>query len=355
MLKRLMWIGILSVAAIFVLTELCSAAAIAEREPIVEGPQMTTVLDTGQVLFQFTAPFNNTDGMAWDGTNLWIGCDGVDRIWKVDTLGNFLDSIPTPAVTATGLTWDGEYLWCADGGTFRIYKLDPATGAILDSIPSPGTAVSCEGLAWMNDTLWNTNWNQQFIWALDPATGAIWNQFGSPGTGSTGLTWDWVDNALWNSDQLTDQIYKLDPVTGTVITSFACPDAEVQDLAFDGTCMWTCGWTSGEVYKMDIGYVGVQEHEPSQAVITDLHVSPNPFSNRVDIRFQITDNSTVDLKIYDTSGKLVRQFDRTTMKLSDYISWYGTDDFNQRLPNGVYFMKLKAGNYTTTQKLLLIR
>ncbi|MGB7055581.1 MAG: glutaminyl-peptide cyclotransferase, partial [bacterium] len=255
MCNRMSVISIIAIAAIFGLTAVSTAAVVAEnnaaRQPLNHNPPR----DTGTVVYQFAAPSTNVDGMTWDGTNLWLGSDGLDRIYKMDTLGNVLDSFPAPNTTSTGLCWDGQYLWCADGGTIRIYKLDPVTGAIIDSIPGPGSGTSCEGLAWMNDTLWNTNWAQTFIWRLDPATGTIWGQLNAPGTGSTGLAWDWHDNALWNSDQLTDFIYKLDPATGNVITQFACPDAEIQDLAFDGTYLWSCGWTSGNVYKMDIGYV----------------------------------------------------------------------------------------------------
>lgn len=255
MRNRMSAICVIVIAAIFGLTAVSTAAVVAENNAARRPPNHNPPRDTGTVVYQFPAPSINVDGMAWDGTNLWLGSDGLDRIYKMDTLGNVLDSFPAPAVTATGLCWDGQYLWCADGGTFQIYKLDPVTGAIIDSIPGPGVGTSCEGLAWMNDTLWNTNWAETFIWKLDPATGTIWGQLNAPGTGSTGLTWDWHDNVIWNSDQLTDFIYKLDPATGTIITQFACPDAEIQDLAFDGTYLWSCGWTSGNVYKMDIGYV----------------------------------------------------------------------------------------------------
>jgi len=259
MIKRLLFIGAISLAVIFGLTEICSAAAMTETARIAESPGNNAPLDTGDVVFQFNAPSGETDGMAWDGTHLWLGCDGLDRIWKVDTLGNILDSIPAPGNTATGMTWDGQYLWCADGFTYYIYKLDPSTGDVIDSIPGPGSLASCEGLAWMNDTIWNTNWFDNIIWELDPATGDIWGQFPAQGQGSTGLTWDWHDNCLWNSDQGTGIIYKLDHTTGTVITTIPAPDPIVQDLAFDGTYLWTCGWTTGIVYKIDIGYVGVEE------------------------------------------------------------------------------------------------
>jgi hypothetical protein len=262
MQKRLMYSAIiLSVA----LLGISSAAVAPENDVVTKAPINPAQRDTGDVVFQFTAPFTNIDGMAWDGDYLWLACDGLNRIWKLDTLGNFVDSFPAPQLTATGLTWDGTNLWCADGGVYYIYKMDPNTGAVLDSIPAPGTQASCEGLAWMNDTLFNTNWSNNIVWALDPTSGSIWFQWNAPGTGSTGLTWDWHDNVLWSSDQLTDFIYKHDPITGTVITSFACPDLEVQDLAFDGTWLWTCGWTSGEVYKLDIGYAP----EPAEILFVD--------------------------------------------------------------------------------------
>ncbi|UCD19921.1 MAG: T9SS type A sorting domain-containing protein [candidate division WOR-3 bacterium] len=264
MLKRMSVVCVIAALAILGSAGMGNATAVpgsnVSRPPLSNPPR-----DTGDVVYQFPGPSINVDGMTWDGTNLWIASDGLDSIYKIDTLGNIISSFQAPNTTATGLCWDGQNLWCADGGTIRIYKLDPVTGAILDSIPGPGTAVSCEGLAWMNDTLWNTNWNNNTLWWLDPTNGTIWGQFPAPGTGSTGLAWDSHDNVLWNSDQLTDFIYKIDPATGTVITSFPCPDAEVQDLAFDGTYLWTCGWTSGIVYKMDIGYVA----EPANILFVD--------------------------------------------------------------------------------------
>ncbi|UCD05642.1 MAG: hypothetical protein JSV98_11155, partial [candidate division WOR-3 bacterium] len=164
MLNRMSVFCVIATLAIFGLTQIGSATVTTERDPVRAPRKYTAPRDTGTVVYQFVAPSNNVDGMAWDGTNLWLGSDGLDRIYKMDTLGNVLDSFPAPNTTATGMCFDGTYLWCADGGTIRIYKLDPATGAILDSIPGPGTGASCEGLAWMNDTIWNTNWSNNTIW-----------------------------------------------------------------------------------------------------------------------------------------------------------------------------------------------
>jgi DNA-binding beta-propeller fold protein YncE len=351
MCKKLLSVCIIALAAIFGLVEMGSAAVMTTQVNTDYVPGNTTYRDTGDVLFQFNAPSNYTDGMAWDGSNLWLSCDGLQRIWKLDTLGNVLDSIPSPGPIPTGLTWDGQYLWCANHIPSRIYKVDPTTGSIIDSIPAPGSGNSCEGLAWMNDTLWNANWSDDSIWALDPTTGNVWNQFAGQAGDPTGLTWDWHDNCLWNSDYGTDLIYKLDPATGTVITSFGTPCLTVQDLAFDGTCLWTCDYNLGVVYKMDIGYTGVEEQEVAEPFIVSLQVSPNPFKHKTDIRCQISNSrSNIELRIYDITGHEVRDFTDQSS-----VTWDGTDQASRRLPSGVYFVKLEVDGQTETQKLLLIR
>jgi len=337
-------------------TEIGSAAmSTANSDAVIKPASQNIPRDTGTVVLQFAGPSTNVDGLTWDGANLWIGSDGLDRIYKMDTLGNLLDSFPAPNTTATGMCYDGQYLWCANGGSpLRIYRLDPATGNIVDSIPGPGGGSSCEGLAWMNDTLWNTNWSDNIVWRLNPVNGSIFGQFAAPGSGSTGLTWDDHDNALWLSDQILGIIYKLNPTTGAVIMSFTAPDAAVQDLVFDGMYLWTCGWYSGTVYKMDIGYTGIEEYGSLHPSAIALRVSPNPSRGTTHISYEIGDNAgTIDnafIRIYDASGRQVESFD-----LASQTSWAGTDGTDRKLPSGVYFLRLQVGDYTATAQLLLVR
>jgi parallel beta-helix repeat protein len=101
---------------------------------------------------------------------------------------------------------------------------------------------------------------------------------------------------------------------------------------------------------------GVEEHKISQTVFTILQVSPNPFTKMTNIKFQVpSSKNQVTMSIYDATGRLVRQWDYSTIRLSDQISWYGRDNSSKQLPNGVYFLKFEAGDHTETKKLLLIR
>ena len=101
-----------------------------------------------------------------------------------------------------------------------------------------------------------------------------------------------------------------------------------------------------------------------------LTLYPNPFSKKTDIRWQIANSRlqnavrqpsaisnqlSVSLKIYDASGRLVRQWDYQTMRLSDQVVWHGDDDLGCPVPSGVYFVQLEAENYRQTANIILLR
>jgi hypothetical protein len=107
--------------------------------------------------------------------------------------------------------------------------------------------------------------------------------------------------------------------------------------------------------------VGVAENIPSETQSMGLRVSPNPFRDQTNIRYSIRNSGYLvqypTLKIYDACGRLVRDFD-LGLSIRNHlsaISWSGDDDVGRKLPGGVYFLTLTAGDYSATEKLLLIR
>ncbi|MBI5475480.1 MAG: T9SS type A sorting domain-containing protein [Ignavibacteriales bacterium] len=78
---------------------------------------------------------------------------------------------------------------------------------------------------------------------------------------------------------------------------------------------------------------------------------PNPFNPVTDIRYQISEISHVKLVIYDVLGRevatLVDEMQDAGFKS---VSWDAS-----KIPSGVYFYKLIAGNYVATKKMILIR
>ena len=110
------------------------------------------------------------------------------------------------------------------------------------------------------------------------------------------------------------------------------------------------------------GIPGVTEHNSEQPVANALKIYPNPFTHQTQIRYSNQEfrNSNFEmrkheLEIYDATGRLVKTFRLTHDALRSTLSWDGRDNQNRMLGSGVYFVKLKAGNYEETEKVMLIR
>uniref|UniRef100_A0A7V0Z4R5 T9SS type A sorting domain-containing protein n=1 Tax=candidate division WOR-3 bacterium TaxID=2052148 RepID=A0A7V0Z4R5_UNCW3 len=96
-------------------------------------------------------------------------------------------------------------------------------------------------------------------------------------------------------------------------------------------------------------------------------ISPNPFKEKLIIRYRIQDggemiqdtryrSGVVSIKIYDVTGRMVREFSRLTVNGErSTIVWFGEDDSGRRLPSGVYFVHLESGGFKKTEKAILLR
>ncbi len=83
---------------------------------------------------------------------------------------------------------------------------------------------------------------------------------------------------------------------------------------------------------------------------------PNPFNPVTTIEFSISRDSHVDLIIYDVSGRLIRTLLDDFKKMGNYsIKWNGRDKRNRPVASGVYFYRLKTGNFTKSKKMVLLR
>ena len=85
-------------------------------------------------------------------------------------------------------------------------------------------------------------------------------------------------------------------------------------------------------------------------------IKPNPFKEST-IHYIISHNSSVNLSIYDTSGRLVRTLVNENSEIAgDYtVKWDGKDNNGEKVSSGVYFSRLKTEDFTSTKKIILVR
>jgi hypothetical protein len=88
---------------------------------------------------------------------------------------------------------------------------------------------------------------------------------------------------------------------------------------------------------------GVEEVNPQPVNLIKILINPNPFVINTTIRYSNLAGDKATLNIYNNIGELVKTFD--IKNLSGAITWDGTDQKNQKLPQGIYFAKINSGLY----------
>jgi hypothetical protein len=78
---------------------------------------------------------------------------------------------------------------------------------------------------------------------------------------------------------------------------------------------------------------------------------PNPSKGQTTFKYQLPRESKVSLTVYNVVGQVIKRFDIGSKPAGYHqISWSGNT-----LPNGIYFYRLQAGDFSSTKKLLIVR
>jgi len=88
----------------------------------------------------------------------------------------------------------------------------------------------------------------------------------------------------------------------------------------------------------------------------EMAVYPNPFNPSTQVKFVLESACQVDLKVFDTRGRLVKSLMQGVQPAGRYSAeWHGRNDSGQAVPSGVYFMRLIAGNKTKTSRCTMLK
>jgi glutamine cyclotransferase len=311
-----------------------------------------TQKDTGDVVSTIPAPGPNSEGLTWDGSNLWCSDIINDYIYKLDPLdGSILYSFASLSDRIEGLAWDGTYLWGADNTSDIVFKYDPANGTVISSMQY--TDIWIHGITWDGQYLWMNDFQNKVIYKTNPETGEILFTINSPEDNCIGLTWDGFH--LWTGDFSTDKLYCLNPADGSVLYEVNSPTSNPRDLAWDGEYLWVMSWEDATIYQLDVGEISsagnsflIQQSKGS------LLIYPNPAVEEVNIEFIVTESSKVLISIYNQTGSLTKTVVNKIYFPGKYsVKWDGKTDFNKRLSQGVYYCVLHCNEKTQSRKFVV--
>jgi len=167
------------------------------------------------------------------------------------------------------------------------------------------------------------------------------------------ISWPAVPDALWYG--IFENDIKIDSITSTskqfTKVSYGSYRYEIEPCNICG-----CGARSNPLI-MDIALETPESDSRSLPETFSMKQNfPNPFNPSTEIRFEIPRACHALLELFDIGGQRVAiLLDRNLVAGRYTAGWNGLDIKGDPAASGVYFYRLKAGEYSETRKMILLK
>lgn len=175
---------------------------------------------------------------------------------------------------------------------------------------------------------------------------------------NTGVILDTIDAAAWNFAQTGGFSTRPQGTFGTA-SGYASLYSCGYDDNFDVYTVSYFGWTvdkwsfSGTIPVVPLTILSLEKEE--DVILTDFSLSqnyPNPFNPTTTIEFGVTENSVVNLEIYNINGELVSELIKSS--IIERGTYRMTFDAS-KLASGSYIYTLRVGERQQTRKMTLVK
>jgi len=137
------------------------------------------------------------------------------------------------------------------------------------------------------------------------------------------------------------------------IINFMGVDPGVYDVVLENPDGQTAVLTAGFHLLTAVAVPSVPQR-PDHAALAQNY--PNPFNPSTTIRYQVDRAGPVSLRVIDVRGRVVRTLVNESREPGWYqVRWNGVDDSGQAVASGLYFYRMRAGEFEDQKKLLLVK
>ena len=102
-------------------------------------------------------------------------------------------------------------------------------------------------------------------------------------------------------------------------------------------------------YAQSVGITSISSTIPDGFKLSQNY--PNPFNPTTKIKFDITKESFVSLKIYNSLGNEVAVLANNKLAVGTYEADWNAASF----PSGIYYARINAGGFTDVKKMMLVK
>ncbi len=247
------------------------------------------------------------------------------------------------------------------GGIYCIWNsgISFENSIILNNIASEnGGAIYCDlesNTNLVNSILWNNSSQAIYIGTNNP------NDPSNVIVTYSNVEGGWTGEGNINADPLfIDELYHLSPDS-------PCIDAGNPDHMYDdpedpnnpGYALYPAMGT----LRNDMGIYGGPNNmnlNNDNIIIVPSSITlyqnyPNPFNPETTIRFYLSENSNVNLSIYNLKGQKIKTLTKTRLNEGMHsIIWKGTNKYGKKVCSGVYLIKLNVNKKTNVIKKCIL-
>jgi photosystem II stability/assembly factor-like uncharacterized protein len=127
------------------------------------------------------------------------------------------------------------------------------------------------------------------------------------------------------------------------------------------TCLGICpdnyvfaSTKESSMYRWSV--LGIAEQNDQPVKHSMIFVYPNPTKGKTTINYQVSTETPVHICIYDIQGRrVIRLGSRAKGAGLHTIVWNGLDERGNKVSAGVYFLEFKTKEFSSNQKLLVIK
>lgn len=254
----------------------------------------------------------------------WLRLDGWDHVTTVPARGDSIYQVVAP--TLCDSTADDGICWSA----FFVSAMTPDPLVFYDSVPDSGYSVDNLAPEAPTDLVWN--YPAQLVWSGTDEPD--FNYFSVYGSDYPTLN----ENASvvgWTVDTTYDVSATIYPFYFVTATDFAGNEGECTSLQIPAS---------------------VGKEDAIALTFALRPTNPNPFKTSTVLSFDLPEQCSTELKIFDTNGRLVRTLVKGTLPAGHHrVSWDAQQQNGREAAPGVYYVVLDAGAFRASDRLVVLR
>jgi hypothetical protein len=311
-------------------------------------PQVATLNWAPQNSTPQTFPVGNTpEGVAFDGSNIWVTNKGDNTVMKVRSSDGMVLGSYSVGTQPYGVTFDGTNMWVANFASANVTKLRASDGTVLGTYNVGTNPIR---ICFDGTNLWVTNYGSAKVTKLS-TSGTVIGTY-TVGTQPYGIVFDGTN--IWVANNGSSSVTVLKASDGSLVNTYSVL-ANPEDMAFDGVNVWVTSYGSIDVTKLRasdgaiLGYpaVGVQT---SGIAFDGSNIWVASFSNGAVFKLRASDGALLSTFGTPANPNSVA-FDGGNIWTADYgaasvtkIPGAGTINSLSQLSAGDFSSLLKADN-----------